>query len=303
MSSPAGLALQPGEHIPVLIAPIVEILQAQNPRLVVDLTFGLGGYAQAVTRALPHCRYLGFDRDAEAVAKGQLRFAGQTHIKIQQADFLNWWQFLPADEKADAILMDLGISSTQLDDGTRGFSFQVDGPLDMRMNQQGEATAAQWLQNQSTESLADALFNFGDVRQARPLSRRIVERLPIESTGALKSAVLSVLPRLDFHKRQRILSQVFQAIRIGVNQEWEQLQKGLTLAWENLNIGGQLAVVTFHSGEDKIVKTFGRSVACEALKLIKPDPTETAQNPRSRSAKLRVLKKSVSMLDYRRATA
>lgn len=282
---------QRSHHVPVLIAEVIAGLRPAPPQTILDLTFGQGAYASALMDAFPTCAYFGSDQDPTAVSTGRQRFAHQPRLSLYHGDFLEIFRMLPAVFAPDCIVLDLGISSAQLDDPARGFSFQVDGPLDMRLNPNRGQPAASWLAQTSAADLEKCLTRFGNVPIAARIARSVCGRYPAR-THELKRAVLSALPQMNFNKRQRILSQVFLAIRIAVNQELEQLTQVLPLAWQRLASGGMMMVISFHSGEDRIVKQFMRQrQSGQRLRALKPSAQEIASNSRCRSAKLRILKK------------
>ncbi len=277
--------------MPVLLDTLMQMLVLAPDALIVDLTFGQGGYAQAFLKRYPDCRYFGFDRDPQAVSNGLLWTDTYPGLCLAQADFTAWPIQLPSGQHPDAVIMDLGISSTQLDDPRRGFSFQLDSPLDMRMNPADPQNAASLLAATSAAELETWLRTLVQLPMAGRIAARICERRPMKSSGELKRAVLSALPKMDFYKRQQILSQVFLALRMRVNRELEQLAQALPLAWLHLKPGGTLAVVSFQSAEDKQVKNFARSIGLQKHLSVKASRQEQRDNPRSRSARLRLLPK------------
>lgn len=303
------------EHRPVLLA---EVLQAVRPRpggLHVDGTLGGGGHAAAVLAASsPTGRLVGCDRDGSALAAAQLRlaeFAGRFELQRGNFDELGTW----VDENScDSVLFDLGVSSHQLDTPERGFSFR-DGPLDMRMDVRQALTAAELVNRSSIEELANLFWELGDERDSRRFARAIVmDRVqqPFTTTGQLAALIERLSPRAG--RKTHPATKVFQALRLAVNDEMGALKRGLAVALRILKPGGRLAVITFHSLEDRIVKLQGREwvrdytfpgeldvpelrtprqpeMVWVTRKAIKPGATELAENPRSRSAQLRVLEK------------
>jgi 16S rRNA (cytosine1402-N4)-methyltransferase len=298
-------------HVPVLRTEVVELLAPAAPGLVVDATVGLGGHAEALLRAAAGFRLLGIDRDPEALARAEDRLRGfDGRVRLVRASF----DELPAildREDADApvaILADLGCSSLQLDRPERGFSFQADGPLDMRMGPSGQ-TAADILADADEEELVTILRDYGEERRARAVARAIVEQreqAPLQTTGELARLVKRVVG----HRAGRIdpATRTFQALRIAVNDELGQLERFLEPATERLAAGGRLAVIAFHSLEDRIVKrTFRRLAgecncppdlpmcACNPTRRlhvltsspVRPAESEIDSNPRARSARLR----------------
>jgi 16S rRNA (cytosine1402-N4)-methyltransferase len=292
-------------HIPVLLDAILEAC-APVEGLWLDGTFGAGGYAKGLLEAGAE-RVIGVDRDPLALdlARDWAADYGD-RLTIVQGTFSELDTY--AGEPLDGVVLDLGVSSMQLDRAERGFSFMADGPLDMRMSQQG-TSAADLVADASEAMLADILYHYGEERAARQVARAIVKMRqdgPITTTGALVRIVEAVLPRQK-PGQSHPATRTFQALRIAVNDEFGQLVQGLEAAERALREGGWLAVVSFHSLEDRVVKRFfqarsGKSggnryqpeVAAEAArfearnKAIPPTPAEIARNPRARSAKLRV---------------
>ncbi len=301
-------------HIPVMLREVLAQLAPRAGGTYLDGTFGGGGYAAAIL-ATPDCTLWGIDRDPDAIARGKVlaeRFPGRLHlIQGQFGDMLA----LLADSGVsmlDGIVLDLGISSFQIDEPQRGFSFRGDGPLDMRMAKKG-TTAADLVNSLPEGELADVLYELGEERASRRIARAIVAarlEAPIETTGRLASIIRSVLPKdgsgLDPATRS------FQALRIAVNDELGEIERALTQATALLAPGGRLVVVSFHSLEDRIVKRFMGDIAGRApglsrhdprgladrpaarfrllgTKALRPKSDETDANPRSRSARLRAI--------------
>jgi 16S rRNA (cytosine1402-N4)-methyltransferase len=299
------------EHLPVLTGPVVELLAPAAPGLVIDATVGLGGHAEALLRAEPGFRLVGLDRDPAALARAGERLREYSdRVRLVESAF----DQLPAIldrlqlEPPAAILADLGCSSLQLDTPERGFSFQTEGPLDMRMGGDGP-TAAALLENLDWEELVRILRDYGEERHARAISRAIVARrgeAPIRTTGELSRLVRSVVGGGE--RRIHPATRTFQALRIAVNDELGQLERFLEPAARSLRPGGRIAVIAFHSLEDRIVKHTMRRLAgrctcppglpvcrCnpqEVLRVVtaspvRPDDDEVERNPRARSARLR----------------
>ncbi len=268
----------------------------------VDSTFGRGGHSGAILEALAGTGALhAFDQDPEACAHAFREFARHANFRIHARNFSALKEISEKESifgKLSGIFFDLGVSSPQLDDAGRGFSFSQDGPLDMRMNPREGESAAQWLARAKAPEIADVLWNYGDERASRRIAQAIVaarEQEPIATTARLAQIILEAHrgPRQKIHPATRS----FQAIRIHINRELEVLESALTQAVDALAPGGRLAVISFHSLEDRIVKRFIRAAeSAGTLKKISrefPSEAETAVNPRARSAVLRVAEKPV----------
>jgi 16S rRNA (cytosine1402-N4)-methyltransferase len=284
-------------HVPVLLAETLELLAVRPGGLFVDGTVGPGGHAAAVLRAsAPDGRLLGLDRDGETLERARQRLAefGE-RARLEQADYREIPERL-GGEKADGILLDLGISSAQLDDAGRGFSFQAEGPLDMRMDRSGGATAADLVNRMRESDLADLLYEYGEEPASRRIARAIVlarERQRITTTTELADIVRRAAPRRrrpGLHPATR----TFQALRIRVNRELEGLGAAFEGAARCLKPGGRLAVISFHSLEDRAAKEAFRSLAGRGFRLLtkkplRPGDAEVRENPRARSARLRAV--------------
>lgn len=312
----SALSLQT-DHTPVLLAEVLDVLQPKDGGIYVDGTFGAGGYAQGLLEAAP-CRVWGIDRDPNAIQRGAAlarRYDGR--LNLVQGRFGEMDRLLRERgiEAADGVALDLGVSSMQLDEGARGFSFRFDGPLDMRMEAAGP-TAAELIARASERELADVIHTYGEDRRARAIARSIVAAraaAPIKTTGRLAEIVRKAAgPRgeggIDPATR------TFQALRIWVNDEPGELKRGLIAAESVLVSGGRLAVVSFHSLEDRAVKEFLRRRAGAApagsrhLPLvaqkrapsfrllsrgtITASKSEIRSNPRARSARLRAAERT-----------
>jgi 16S rRNA (cytosine1402-N4)-methyltransferase len=286
-------------HTPVLLEEVLRQLQPRPGGLYVDGTLGGGGHAEAILRASgPDGRVIGLDRDDEAIATCRARLSEfGARAQLVTANFSELRDVLAKLQVAgvDGVLFDLGVSSRQLDEPTRGFSFLRDGPLDMRMSKQASLTAREVLATETQEELARIFFEYGEERRSRAIAKRVVEqrkREPLETTAQLVRIVESVLgpKRGKVHPATR----VFQALRIHVNRELESLKEGLVAATGALNPGGKLVVISFHSLEDRIVKWYFRET--QSLRVLTKKPLmageeECAANARSRSAKLRAAEK------------
>lgn len=301
-------------HTPVLLTEVLESLQPQPGKRYIDSTVGGGGHAAALLQQIqPNGRLLGIDADPAALQAARAAFESLGAVRVPperytlvQAHFDTIGAVARAQgfDMVDGILFDLGVSSHQIDTPERGFSFSVDGPLDMRLDPTQGPTAAELVAELSEQELADILYHYGEERHARRIARRIVEqrrRQPITTTGELAHLVLQAMPG----RRGRIhpATRTFQALRIAVNRELERLELALPQAVELLRPGGRLALISFHSLEDRIVKQFfraesgygGSEAADRPVRLriitkkpIEPDEAELRSNPRSRSARLRV---------------
>ncbi|MEN9207084.1 MAG: 16S rRNA (cytosine(1402)-N(4))-methyltransferase RsmH [Gloeomargarita sp. GMQP_bins_120] len=270
-------------HIPVLPQAVLTYLRPQPGAHFLDATVGLGGHS-ALLLQVPGVRLTAIDRDSQALAIAQQRLQGYD---------VTWWQGNYADfpgGEFDGILADLGVSSLQLDTPARGFSFRFAGPLDMRMDLRQEQTAADWVNQASETELVTLLSRYGEVPYARRIVRQILQQRPFHDTKALAEAIWQAVPPAARHRRLHPATQVFQALRIAVNQELESLERFLQRAPDWLKPGGRLVVISFHSLEDRLVKwALRRDVRLEVLtpKPVTPDAQEQRQNPRCRSAKLR----------------
>jgi 16S rRNA (cytosine1402-N4)-methyltransferase len=290
------------EHEPVMVAETVALLAPSRGGLFVDCTVGLGGHTRALLEA-GASRVLGLDRDPDAlrIARSRLDAFGD-RVELVHADYRDLGRVLDEHQIAgmDGALADLGVSSMQLDADGRGFSFRRDEPLDMRMDRSQGPTAADLLRDVGEEDLANVIFQHGEERFSRRIARAIVQARAsgaITTTGQLAQLVRRAVPRRGY---QRIdpATRTFQAIRIWVNRELEQLDTFLAAASERLRVGARLAVITFHSLEDRIVKHTFRALAQgrAALRILTrrplvPGEAELDRNPRARSAKLRAIER------------
>ncbi|MBP3789777.1 MAG: 16S rRNA (cytosine(1402)-N(4))-methyltransferase RsmH [Prevotella sp.] len=295
-------------HIPALLQGSVDGLNVKPDGVYIDVTFGGGGHSREILRRLgPEGRLFGFDQDADA-EKNIISDDRFTFVRSNFRYIKNWMRYYEV-EQVDGILADLGVSSHHFDDETRGFSFRFDAPLDMRMNKRAGMTAADVLNNYTEEQLADVFYLYGELKQARRMAAAIVkarQQQPLQTTQHLMDAVGKFVAK---EREKKELAQVFQALRIEVNREMEVLKEMLTGAQELLAKGGRLSVITYHSLEDRMVKNmmragnvegkveqdfFGRIQAPLRVvnsKVITPTDDEVADNPRSRSAKLRIAEK------------
>jgi len=294
------------EHVPVLLAEVLELLAPRPGEVVLDGTVGGGGHAKGLLKqVLPDGRLIGLDRDEDA-----LKVASRTlpvdpdHCVLRHADFADVASVL--DElgagRVNVALVDLGLSSLQLGQPDRGFSFQQEGPLDMRMDRSAGRTAADLISELSEEQLADIFAAYGEERFSRRIAARIVSRrrdAPITTTVELARVVLGARPKSQRGRWQRLhpATRVFQALRIYVNQELESLEAFCRTIPDRLAPGGRVGVISFHSLEDRIVKRSFKRSADEGVfelmtrKPVRPSTDERRRNPRSRSAKLRVARR------------
>lgn len=301
------------EHRPVLLDEVLEALNIRPDGIYLDGTFGRGGHSEAILARLnDNGRLLAVDKDPQAISVAQQRFAGDPRFSIVRGSFTMLGQEVESrgwKGKVDGILLDLGVSSPQLDDAQRGFSFRQDGPLDMRMDPDSGISAAEWLNTAKEEEIARVLKEYGEERFAKRIARAIVQQRmqqPISTTGRLAKIVAEANPKWEKDKNPATRS--FQAIRIYINAELEELEKVLNQSVDMLAPGGRLAVISFHSLEDRRVKRFIRDEArggdfppdlpltdtqlnrrLRAVgKDIRAGKKELAVNPRARSAVLRV---------------
>ena len=252
-----------GEHTPVLRDEVLAGLAIRPDGCYCDATFGRGGHTAAILDALgPHGRVVAIDRDPDAIRAGRRRFEGESRLTLVRGSFGPLEERLRTaglEGELDGVLLDLGVSSPQLDEARRGFSFMQDGPLDMRMDNEAGQSAAQWLAKAGEREIADVLRELGEERFARRIARAIVSArtvAPITSTGRLAELIAAAVPTREPGKHPATRS--FQAIRIHVNRELEQLETALPQAVRLLAPGGRLCVISFHSLEDRIVKRFIR---------------------------------------------
>jgi len=283
-------------HLPILVQEVVQFLVTDPEGIYVDATLGGGGHAEAILCSLSEKgRLIGIDRDPEAIAYAKSRlshFGEKIHIIHGEFGALETILQSLNLNQVHGIFFDLGISSHQIDSPERGFSYRMDGPLDMRMNFHTGMTAKEVVNTYSEETLANLFFRYGEERQARRIARAIVQfrkRQPIERTSQLAGIIQRVIPARWWVKTA---SRVFQALRIEVNNELSELQKGLIQGAKSLYPKGRMVVLSYHSLEDRMVKQFFRKdspVPFQELtrKVVKPSREEQLQNSRARSARLR----------------
>jgi 16S rRNA (cytosine1402-N4)-methyltransferase len=295
-------------HVPVLLAETLEGLRVVEDGIYLDGTYGRGGHARAVLARLgPHGRLLVMDRDPDAIADAESELGRDPRVAIRHAAFAGLADWEETSGGLDGVLFDLGVSSPQLDEPARGFSFQADGPLDMRMDPTRGVSAADWLAQAGEAEIADVLWRLGEERMSRRIARAIVaarSTAPLTTTRQLADLVAKTIGHRERNKHPA--TRTFQALRIHVNDELGQLEQGLEAATSRLKPGGRLAVISFHSLEDRVVKQFIRGEEAPRVRRGLPQPeaapsalvaigraifasdAETAANPRARSAVLRV---------------
>ena len=302
-------------HQPVLFREVLDALQVKPAGVYVDGTFGRGGHAAAILKCLGDSgRLVVMDKDPQAIASARAQYGEDSRVTIIHDDYAHMAthiEQLGLRQQVDGVLLDLGVSSPQLDDASRGFSFSQNGPLDMRMNPQQGQSAAQWLMSADEKEIADVLWQFGEERFSRRIAKRIVEARKLQSiddTTTLAKIIAECVPA--FKEKKHPATRSFQAIRIKINAELEQVQQVLEDIFDVLKIGGRVLVISFHSLEDRLVKRFFKkhstapkiprglplrevdrhaSVRLKTIgKAIKASAQEIAQNARSRSAVLRI---------------
>ncbi len=284
----------------MLVDEVAWLLRPRQGGWVIDGTVGMAGHAEAMLeQSGPDVRLLGLDLDPEAVDRARARldrFADR--VRLRRASFRDLDTIAAAEgvTAARSILLDLGVSSYQLDESGRGFSFLADDPLDMRLDPSSPHTAAALLNELPEAELARIVFEYGDERHARRIARGIVRRRPLATTGDLVAAVRGAVPRAAWSRRRHVATRTFQAIRIAVNDERGALRRALQQAPALLAVGGRLGIIAFHSGEDRMVKQTFRTLARQGFAEIEPSPLvpgddEVRANARARSAKLRVLER------------
>lgn len=305
-------------HVPVLLAEVMQALEVRPDATIVDATYGRGGHAGEIMKRLDQSgRLLALDRDPQAAQAARQKFADDARVRVEHASFSLLERCCDRHRlsgRVTGVVFDLGVSSPQLDDPRRGFSFRHDGPLDMRMDPgDGTPSAAEWLHTVTEHELADVLHRYGEERYARRIARAIVRRRgerPIETTHDLSHLVARAIPGREAGKDPA--TRTFQAIRIYLNRELGELEAALPQALRVLAAGGRLAVISFHSLEDRLVKRFLRAeskgpelprklpVVASAfrprLKLlgraVRAGDDEIRRNPRARSATLRIAERT-----------
>ena len=288
-------------HVPVLFEEVIDLLNVRRGGTYADATLGLGGHSSLIARKLgPEGTLIAFDRDPEAMEKAQARFAEladelgaeMPQVRFEPRAFSEAKDVIEA-KSLDGLLADFGVSSLQLDEAHRGFSFRTDGPLDMRMDTRSGETAEQVVNQADEEELANLIYEFGEERRSRRIARAIVRARPIRTTAELAKVISAAAPSMKSDKIHPA-TRTFQAIRIRVNDELGEIRTLLESAPSLLKPGGRLAVISFHSLEDRMVKDAIRAGAKDGVwepltkKPVVATEDEMRRNPRSRSAKLRV---------------
>jgi len=307
----APIDAPPRQHVPVMLTEVLEGLRVEADGTYLDGTFGRGGHAREVLKRLgPDGRLLLLDRDPEAIASARDEFAKDARVAIRHASFAQLAEWPEAQMGLDGVLLDLGVSSPQLDDPTRGFSFQHEGPLDMRMDPTRGTSAAEWLAAADEKEIADVLWRHGEERMGRRIARAIVETGRGRHLATTRELADLVAKTIGYRERNKHpATRTFQALRIHVNDELGALQQGLEAALAALKPGGRLVVISFHSLEDRAVKQFIRGEVARPVRRGLPPPdtaptplvaigkaqfagnAELALNPRARSAVLRIAEK------------
>ena len=307
------------EHAPVLLGPVLDGLRIKENGVYVDGTFGRGGHSSAILESLGKGgRLVAIDRDPEAISSASKALTNDPRFELIRGEIAELEKFLEERKLArnvDGLLLDLGVSSPQLDEAGRGFSFLRDGPLDMRMDPDKGISAAEWLADVDEATLRSILFKYGEEDMARRIARAIVSmraQSPILRTSELARVVAEAVPAKVRHQRKHPATKTFQAIRIAVNGELEQLEQALLQSLRILGKGGRLCVIAFHSLEDRMVKRFMRDHSRESEqyrgmpnvpdeflpamqlvgKTVKASDDEIAANVRARSARLRIAQRA-----------
>ena len=297
-------------HIPVLTEEVIDLLLVKKSGTFLDVTSGFGGHSAAILEELNGGSLIATDQDPEAIRFLKSKFKTEERISIHQARFSELHKLFSAND-FDGILADIGVSSYQLDTAERGFSFMKDGPLDMRMNQNIGEDASSWVNNASEKEISNIIWKYGEEKKAKRIAKAIVEArksFKIRTTKELAEIILEEVPR-RFNDKKHPATKTFQAIRIFINNELEELDLLLDFASKHLKIGGRTCIISFHSLEDRMVKRFFRDHSRRDPKLsklpnladdssfklvtkaIKPSENEMNINPRSRSATLRVIER------------
>lgn len=306
-------------HVPVLLKPSVDGLNIQSGGIYVDVTFGGGGHSREILSRLDNQAHLySFDQDADAEqnvmhreGSAEKRFVDDARFTFVRSNFRylkNWMRYYGV-EKIDGLLADLGVSSHHFDDESRGFSFRFDAPLDMRMNKRAGLTAADVVNDYNEEALANLFYLYGELKQSRRIAAVLVKARAQQRIATTQDFLKATEPLFKRERQKKDMAKLFQALRIEVNHEMDALKEMLQSATELLRSGGRLSVITYHSLEDRIVKNMMKAGNAEGKKVqdfygrietpfnlvnnkvIVPSTDEQQENPRSRSAKLRIAEK------------
>ena len=303
------------KHLPVLLVETMQALSISKDGVYVDATFGRGGHCRAMLEALSdRGRVIALDRDPQAIAAAENLRIAETRLQVFQARFAELDTVIAGlglNGAIQGVIMDVGVSSPQLDDPERGFSFRHAGPLDMRMDPSQGVNAAQWLNSADEEVIANVIWRYGEERRSRRIAKAIVAARPLHTTEALADVVSACVPRGNAKSAKHPATKTFQAVRIFINDELQELQRGVQGAFDSLAVGGRLAVISFHSLEDRQVKQAFKALSQPPL-LPRRLPVQDAQsvvrgrlvsgpiragqseldaNPRARSATLRVIER------------
>tara|TARA_B100001142_G_scaffold323442_1_gene373511 strand:+ start:3091 stop:4017 length:927 start_codon:yes stop_codon:yes gene_type:complete len=300
-------------HIPVLLTEVITSFEGLNNGVFVDATLGMGGHSREILEKIPNSSVIGIDLDSDAVLLAQQNLSSfGNRVNITQGNYVDMVQIVRNFNNCDVdgILLDLGLSSMQIDDTQRGFSFRFDSDLDMRFDKTKGMSASEVLNSFDESELADIFYKYGEERQSRIIAKSIVDSRPIKTTFDLTKIISN--SKRQSKSKINPSTKVFQALRIYVNQELRNVEKGLEEALKLLKFGGNLSVISYHSLEDRIVKNFFKKnslncvcpvsvIECQCQhsalikiinkKVIKPNEQEIASNPRSRSAKLRIVQR------------
>ena len=306
-------------HVPVLLKPSVDGLNIQSGGIYVDVTFGGGGHSREILSRLDNQAHLySFDQDADAEqnvmhreGSTEKRFVDDARFTFVRSNFRylkNWMRYYGV-EKIDGLLADLGVSSHHFDDESRGFSFRFDAPLDMRMNKRAGLTAADVVNDYNEEALANLFYLYGELKQSRRIAAALIKARAQQRITTTQDFLKATEPLFKREREKKDMAKLFQALRIEVNHEMDALKEMLQSATELLRSGGRLSVITYHSLEDRIVKNMMKAGNAEGKKVqdfygrietpfnlvnnkvIVPSADEQQENPRSRSAKLRIAEK------------
>ena len=290
------------KHKPVLINEVIESIEPADDKIYFDATFGNGGYSKKILSS-SNCKVIAIDRDPSVSSKAkEFEEKYKDRFKFIESRFSQIKKVMEEleREKVNCFLFDIGVSSMKLDNANRGFSFMKDGPLDMRMSNTGK-TAGELINTIDQNELADILFHYGDERNSRRIARSIINyRNKKEIKSTLELADIIKKNNKNFKSKINPATKTFQALRMFINNELEELHSGLNQALNLLSIAGKICVVTFHSLEDRMVKNFSKALgsSVKVEKVIKPSDDEVRLNPRSRSAKLRLIQKISNQNKY-----